>query len=198
VCDNWRSIGELAGNVIERLGISGTGTGAAMNAPQPGPRDERGVPSRLEFDSDRRPSSLEARYSSRSLMAGQSRQWNERAGSAKPPAVEGGDGCGQEENAAPNHHAPLGATSRDRRTVSSTAPMHRGQASAVRRSLVVWLRSRRLCILPGSSTRRLRSDSVNNRRLLIGDPHLPRSLCLIRSTTQPSAISASVPRNTAH
>jgi hypothetical protein len=117
--DNWRSIGELAGNVIERLGISGTGTGAAMTAPQPGPRDERGVPSR---------SGMKERGTVRSHAS-----YPDAAREVAGRGIQGST-CIWPGTAG---HSLNANASRDRRTVFCTAPSTEAHASAVRRSLPV-------------------------------------------------------------
>jgi hypothetical protein len=137
MCDSWRQIAEcLPAELRDAIGIR-TATGAAdFTAPQPPPRDERGVPSRLE--------------------------WERTPAEAGASCQEPGE---REEEPAKRllSTMPSGKIT----ATMSREPPHRPNAVVV--------------IFP------MRMDA-----------HLPRSLYLIRSTTQASAISASVPRNTVH
>jgi hypothetical protein len=195
--DNWRSIGDLAVGVLAEIRTATEGSVVKRALPPPPRSDEGNKPLRSGI----RAASAEAPASCGAAYAGE-----EDPLEVTPIETEAGRVVefrgslpGQQVAAYRLEPASHGhAHTSMRRTIAVDPPPQTPMRPAIVYLMRVVFRSRRHCILPGSSTRPQRIGVVGPQRLLMVEPHSSRSSCQMRSTTQASAISASVPRNTAH
>jgi hypothetical protein len=181
----WRTIGALASEVIEDAMLKAMRTATegsvVKRALPPPPRDERGVPSRSAVESARSTSKMD-RASCGAACAGEedplkaTRRFETEAGQdahldRMHPSRRGYYVI--RPGTAGHGHAPTGMW----KSIAVNPPPKTPPRPAIDSQMLVVFRSRRTCILTGSSARPQRNGSGEHQRLLMDEPHTAPTTC---------------------